>query len=92
MRWCFHSLIDLSISSYRSTEHGLNTWDLRRVIHACWSNGTIISGVEIFREMWEALGLDFLARFARRPTINKLFVKAYAWFARNRLWLIRRAR
>ncbi len=84
--------IDFSISSYHSTDHGMNTCDLGRVIHARWSDGTIITGVEVFREMWEAIDLGFLARFVRRPAINKLLVKAYAWFARNRLWLTRRAK
>ena len=83
--------IDFSTSSYRPTDHGLNQCDLGRVIHARWSDGTLISGVEVFRETWEAIGLGFLARISRRPIINKLLVKAYAWFARNRLWLTRRA-
>jgi predicted DCC family thiol-disulfide oxidoreductase YuxK len=41
--------------------------------------------------MWEAVGLNLLARVARRPGINALLVKAYAWFARNRLRLTGRA-
>ena len=83
--------IDFSTLSYRPTDHGLNQFDLGRVIHARWSDGTLISGVEVFRETWEAIGLGFLARISRRPMLNKLLVKAYAWFARNRLWLTRRA-
>jgi len=83
--------IDFSASSYLPAEHGLSPCDLGKVIHARWSDGTIITGVEVFREMWEAIGLGFLARFARRPTINKLLVKAYTWFARNRLRLTGRA-
>jgi predicted DCC family thiol-disulfide oxidoreductase YuxK len=83
--------IDFSIGSCRPAEHGLSLCDLERVIHARWSDGSIITGVEVFREMWEAIGLAFLARFARRPTINKILVRAYAWFAKNRLWLTGRA-
>ena len=79
--------IDFSVPSYRPTEHGLNQCDLGKVIHARWSDGTIITGVDVFREMWEGVGLGFLARLSRRPMINKLLVKAYAWFARNRLRL-----
>jgi len=79
--------IDFSGGSYRSVEHGLSPCDLGRVIHARWSNGTIITGVEVFQEMWEAIGLGFLSRFARLAMINKLLVRAYAWFARNRLRL-----
>lgn len=83
--------IDFSDGSYRSVEHGLSPCDLGRVIHARWSDGTLITGVEVFQEMWEAIGLGFLSRLARRPMINKLLVRAYAWFARNRLRLTSRA-
>ena len=57
--------IDFSNSSYQSADQDLNQCDLARVIHARWSDGTIITGVEVFREMWEAIGLGFLARFSR---------------------------
>ncbi|MDH5700729.1 MAG: DUF393 domain-containing protein [Nitrospirota bacterium] len=83
--------IDFSTSAYRPTDHGLNQCDLGSVIHARWSDGTIITGVEVFREMWEAIGLGFLARCSRWPLINGLLVKAYAWFAKNRLRLTGRA-
>jgi predicted DCC family thiol-disulfide oxidoreductase YuxK len=83
--------IDFSASSFLSPEHGLSPCDLGKVIHARWSDGTIITGVEVFREMWEAIGLRALARLARRPTVNKLLVRAYAWFAKNRLRLTGRA-
>lgn len=83
--------IDFSASSYLPAEPVLSPCDLGKVIHARWSDGTLITGVEVFREMWEAIGLRALARLARRPTINKLLVRAYAWFAKNRLRLTGRA-
>ena len=83
--------IDFSNSSYQPTDQRLSQCDLGRVIHARWSDGTIITGVEVFREMWEAIGLGFLARFSRLSGINTLLVRAYAWFAKNRLWLTKRA-
>ena len=84
--------IDFSEPSYHPTEHGLNQCDLGRVIHARWSDGTLVTGVDVFREMWQAIGLGFLARFSRRALVNKLLVKGYAWFARNRLRLTGRAK
>ncbi|MEX0828862.1 MAG: DUF393 domain-containing protein [Nitrospirales bacterium] len=83
--------INFTASSYLPAEHGLSPCALGKVIHARWSDGTLITGVEVFREMWEAIGLRALARLARRPTINKLVNRAYAWFARNRLRLTGRA-
>lgn len=82
--------IDFATPAYRPTDHGLNQCDLGRVIHARWSDETIITGVEVFREMWEAVGLGFLSRLSRQPMINRILVKAYTWFAKNRLRLTRR--
>ncbi len=62
--------IDFSASSYHPTEHGLSQCDLGKVIHARWSDGTIITGVEVFREMWEGVGLGFLARWSRSPIFS----------------------
>ncbi|ULA59525.1 MAG: Cell division inhibitor [Nitrospira sp.] len=61
--------------------------ELSAVIHAQWGDGTVIRGVEVFRAIWQAVGLGFLTRMSRLPLIDPLAVKAYAWFARNRLWL-----
>lgn len=83
--------IDFSTSSYRAADHGLNPCDLGKVIHARWADGTIITGVDVFGEMWEAIGLRLFAHLSRRPLINALLVKAYAWFAKNRLWLTGKA-
>lgn len=83
--------IDFSTSEYRPTDQGLSQCDLGRAIHARWSDGTFITGVEVFREMWEAIGFGLLSRLSRRPLINALLVKGYAWFAKNRLRLTGRA-
>jgi predicted DCC family thiol-disulfide oxidoreductase YuxK len=61
------------------------------VIHARWANGSVITGVEVFRAMWEAVGLGVLARLSRLSLVEPLFLKAYAWFARNRLRLTGRS-
>ena len=78
------NFVDFSLSTYSSTAQGLNQCDLGKVIHARWSDGTIIRGVEVFREMWEAIGLSWLAKASRVSLINSLLVRAYAWFAKNR--------
>lgn len=57
-----------------------------RSTHAQLTDGTVLTDVEIFRAIWDAVGLRFLPRVNRRHLIAPLIVKAYAWFARNRLW------
>ncbi len=83
--------IDFSRPTYCSADHGLNQCDLGRVIHARWSDGTMIRGVDVFREMWKAIGVGWLAKASHWPIINSLLTKAYDWFAKNRLSLTGRS-
>ncbi len=82
---------DFSAQEYDAASSGFSTEDLGTVIHARWADGTVIAGVEVFRAMWEAVGLGFLARISRLSLVEPLVLKAYAWFARNRLRLTGRS-
>ncbi|MGZ8381163.1 MAG: thiol-disulfide oxidoreductase DCC family protein [Nitrospira sp.] len=82
---------DFSRSDYDATSIDISPAELGRIIHARWGEGTIITGVDVFRAMWEAVGLGFLARLTRLSLVEPLVVKAYAWFARNRLRLTGRS-
>lgn len=80
-------LCDFSSPDFHDTIIGIPVSQLSAVIHARWNDGTIITGVDVFRAIWQIAGLGILARMSRLPLIDPLVVKAYAWFARNRLWL-----
>ena len=82
---------DFSRRDYDPTLINVSPSDLGRVIHARWNNGSVIIGVDVFRAMWEAVGLGFLARLSRLSFVEPLILKAYAWFARNRLRLTGRS-
>ena len=82
---------DFSAQEYDAASSGFATADLATVIHARWSDGSVITGVDVFRAMWEAVGLRFLARLSRLSVVEPLVLKAYAWFARNRLRLTGRS-
>ena len=82
---------DFSAQEYDAASSGFAAADLGAVIHARWADGTVIAGVEVFRAMWEAVGLGFLARLSRHSLVEPLVLKAYAWFARNRLRLTGRS-
>lgn len=82
LRFC-----DLSAPDSDITAIGIPVSELSAVIHAQWGDGSVIRGVEVFRAIWQAVGLGFLTRMSRLPVIDPLVVQAYAWFARNRLWL-----
>ena len=78
---------DFSRPDYDPTSINIPPAELGRIIHARWVNGSVITGVDVFRAMWEAVGLGFLARLSRLSFVEPLVLNAYAWFARNRLRL-----
>lgn len=82
---------DFSTQDYDAVSRGFATEDLGAVIHARWADGSVITGVDVFRAMWEAVGLRFLARLSRLSLVEPLVLRAYAWFARNRLRLTGRS-
>ena len=85
------TLLDFSLAGLNAAPAGLAVTDLSTVIHAQWADGTVITGVEVFRAIWDAIGLGFLSRLSRLPLVAPLMVTAYGWFARNRLWLTGRS-
>lgn len=82
---------DFSRPDYDPTSINISPAELGRIIHARWGDGTVITGVDVFRAMWEAVGLGFLARLSRLSLVEPLVVRAYTWFARNRLRLTGRS-
>lgn len=82
---------DFSAVDYDTASIDVSSAELGRIIHARWADGRVISGVEVFRAMWEAVGLGMLARLSRLFLIEPMVLRAYAWFARNRLRLTGRS-
>ncbi|MBA5875647.1 MAG: DUF393 domain-containing protein [Nitrospira sp. CR1.2] len=81
------NLCGFSALGYEAESTGLDPARLGAVLHAQWEDGTIMTGVEAFRAIWQAVGLGILVRLSRLPVIDPLLIRAYAWFAQNRLWL-----
>ena len=82
---------DFSRPDHDTASINISPAELGRVIHARWADGSVISGVDVFRAMWEAVGLGVLAKVSRLSLVEPLVLRAYAWFARNRLWLTGRS-
>jgi predicted DCC family thiol-disulfide oxidoreductase YuxK len=82
---------DFSRPDYDTASINISPAELGRVIHARWADGSVITGVDVFRAMWEAVGLGLLAKLSRLSLVEPLVLKTYAWFARNRLWLTGRS-
>lgn len=77
---------DLSDSSYDPAEHGnVQFADGMRKLRAVMPNGRVITGMEVFRETYEAIGLGWVFHMTRMPIIHELADTVYDIWAENRL-------
>ena len=56
-------------------------------IHGRLPNGQLIEGVEVFRQLYAAIGWGWLVAASRAPGLSQLLDVAYRAFAKNRLRL-----
>jgi predicted DCC family thiol-disulfide oxidoreductase YuxK len=64
------------------------TWDeLMERIHGRLPNGELVEGVEVFRQLYGAVGFGPLVALTRLPIVRHLLDAAYVLFAKNRLRL-----
>jgi predicted DCC family thiol-disulfide oxidoreductase YuxK len=61
--------------------------ELMAQLHGRLPDGSWVTGMEVIRRMYAAVGLGWLVPVTRWPIIRSLLDLSYAWFARNRLWL-----
>ena len=66
---------------------GLSYSTLMATIHARLPDGTLITGVEVFRQLYGRVGLKSLMPLTRIPGIKQGLDVAYEKFAKNRLRL-----
>jgi predicted DCC family thiol-disulfide oxidoreductase YuxK len=78
---------DIAAKGFDPSAFGLDMATLMARIHGRLSDGTILEGVEVFRRVYEAVGLGALAKISRWPGISALTEAAYEIFAKNRLRL-----
>ena len=61
--------------------------ELMARIHGRLADGTVIEGVEVFRQVYAAVGLGPLVALSRLPGVSALLDASYRAFAKNRLRL-----
>jgi predicted DCC family thiol-disulfide oxidoreductase YuxK len=59
--------------------------ELMARIHGVLPDGSLVEGVEVFRQAYAAVGLGWLVAPTRWPGLRRLADLAYRVFARNRL-------
>ena len=73
-------LTDISTGEYQ-TLAGRNLVDMMKKIHGRCADGTFVTGVEVFREIYSRIGLGWLVSVSRLPVLKQLLDVAYRVFA-----------
>ncbi len=63
---------------------------LMREIHGRYPDGTFVTGIEVFREIYQRIGFGFLVKPTRLPIVRHVLEAAYWVFAKFRFWLAMR--
>ncbi len=78
---------DIAAPDFDASDFGIAWTDFMDRIHARLPDGSWIQGVEVFRQLYAAVGLGWLLAPTRLPGIRQIADFAYARFAANRLRL-----
>ncbi|MDY7107308.1 MAG: DUF393 domain-containing protein [Planctomycetota bacterium] len=77
-------LVDITDASFDPGRFGRSVDQMMAAIHGRLPDGTMITGMEVFRRAYAAVGLGWLLAPTAWPGLRRLFDRLYAWFARNR--------
>lgn len=84
-------LEDITNAQFDPGMYGLTMDQVMGQIHGILRSGRIVRGMEVFRHAYDAVGLGWMLAPTNWPLLRGVCDKAYAWFARNRLWLTGRS-
>ena len=78
---------DIAAESFDPTPIGKSMDELMARIHGRLPDGSLVEGVEVFRRLYGAVGLNPIVALTRLPGIKHTLDIGYVWFAKNRLRL-----
>lgn len=83
---------DIAANEFEPSIYGKTMKELMDEIQARLPDGTWVTGVEVFRRLYQAVGLGLLVLPTRLPGISHLLDCGYHVFAKNRLRLTGRCK
>lgn len=89
-KWDRHSRIrftDIDAPSFASVNCEKSYSELMSKIYGRLPDGTWLTGVEVFRRLYAAVGFRFLVALTRVPGVSQLLDWGYELFAKHRLRL-----
>lgn len=78
---------DIAEPAFDPAAYGASMDDFMAQIRGRLPDGSFITGVEVFRHLYSAVGFGWAVRVSRVRGISWLLDRAYVWFAKNRLRL-----
>ena len=78
---------DITAPDFDASSYGKSQDEFMARIQGREADGTWIEGVEVFRQLYSAIGLGPIVTLTRLPGIAQALNLGYRWFARNRLRL-----
>ncbi len=84
--------VDIAGPGFDPAAHGKTLAELMDTMHARLPDGRWVTGVEVFRRLYAAVGFGPLVAVTRLPGLSHLLDAGYRVFARNRLRLTGRCR
>lgn len=78
---------DISAPGFDPRQYGKTLDELMGQIHGVTQGGDVITGMEVFRQAYDAVRWGWLLAPTRWPLLRQMSDWAYQWFARNRLRL-----
>lgn len=83
---------DITASDFDPAIYGTTGEKLMAEIHAQLPDGSLITGVEVFRQLYSQAGLGWILAPTRLPILSSIADFAYRCFAKNRLRLTGRCK
>lgn len=78
-------ILDITAPDFDPAKFGTTADAVMGSIHGVEPDGTLISGMGVFRRAYHAVGWGWLLAPTGWPVLKPLFDRFYRWFARNRL-------
>ncbi len=78
-------LLDIASPDFNAADFGRTQNEVMGEIHGVLPDGSMVTGVEVFRLAYGAVGWGWLLAPTRWPGLRALSNAAYKWFAGNRL-------
>lgn len=78
---------DIAAADFDAGAYGKSQAEFMARIQGRGAEGEWLEGVEVFRQLYSAVGLGPLVLLTRLPGLAQLLDLGYVWFAKNRLRL-----